>query len=84
MLAFVVLLGYGMPPKTQKIDEPAPNRPAAMAGLKAGDVLVEANGQTVDADHPISEVIQAGHRARRSASRCCATARRWTSSSRPT
>ena len=34
-----------------------------MAGLKAGDVLVEANGQKVDADHPISEVIQAGQGA---------------------
>ena len=58
-----MLLGYGMPPKTQKIDEPVANRPAAMAGLKAGDVLVEANGQTVNADHPISEVIQAGQGA---------------------
>ena len=27
VLAFVVLLGFGMPPKTQKIDEPAANRP---------------------------------------------------------
>ena len=57
---FFVLLAFGMPSKTQKIVEPVPNRPAAAAGLKAGDVLVEANGQTVDAEHPISEVIQAG------------------------
>ena len=63
VLAFVVLMGWGMSPKTQKIDEPAPGRPAATAGLKAGDVLVAANGQKVDADHPISEVIRAGQGA---------------------
>jgi regulator of sigma E protease len=63
VLVFVVLLGYGIAPKTQRIEEPAAKRPAAMAGLKAGDVLVEANGQMVDAEHPISEVIQAGHGA---------------------
>jgi regulator of sigma E protease len=63
VIAFVVLMGWGMSPKTQKIEEPAANRPAAMAGLKAGDVLVAANGQKVDADHPISEVIKSGHGA---------------------
>src|SRR6266496_1192936 len=63
VLVFFVLLGYGIAPTTQKIDEPAPNRPAAAAGLKAGDVLVAANGQMVDAEHPISEVIKAGHGA---------------------
>jgi regulator of sigma E protease len=63
MLMLVVLLGFGMPSKTQKIIEPVPGRPAAAAGLKAGDVLVEANGQAVNADKPISEVIQAAHGA---------------------
>jgi len=63
VLAFVVLMGWGMSPKTQKIEEPAAGRPAATAGLKAGDVLVAANGQKVDADHPISEVIRAGQGA---------------------
>src|SRR5262245_44098403 len=63
VIAFIVLLGWGMSPKTQKIEEPAAGRPAAVAGLKAGDVLVEANGQVVDADHPISDVIKAGQGA---------------------
>jgi regulator of sigma E protease len=63
VLMLVVLLGFGMPSKTQKIIEPVAGRPAAVAGLKTGDVLVEANGQAVNADHPISEVIQGAHGA---------------------
>ena len=63
VLMVAVLLGYGMPSKTQKIIEPVAGRPAATAGLRAGDILVEANGQMVNAEHPISEVIQAGHGA---------------------
>ena len=55
VLMLVVLLAYGMPSKTQKIVEPAAGRPAAAAGLAAGDILVTANGQIVDAEHPISE-----------------------------
>lgn len=63
LLMAIVLLGYGMPSKTQKIIEPVPGRPAATAGLKAGDVLVSANGQPVNADHPISDIIQASQGA---------------------
>jgi regulator of sigma E protease len=59
VLMLVVLLSFGMPSKTQKIIEPMPGKPAAAAGLLAGDVLVEANGQHVSADNPISEVIRA-------------------------
>jgi regulator of sigma E protease len=58
VMVFVVLMAYGTTPKTQQIDDAVANRPAAAAGLKAGDVLVEANGQKVDADHLISEVIK--------------------------
>jgi regulator of sigma E protease len=58
VLTLFVLLAFGMPSKTQKILEPVAGRPAAVAGLKAGDVLVDANGQAVDADHPITDVIQ--------------------------
>src|SRR5450432_4462755 len=63
VLMLVVLLTFGMPSKTQKIIEPVAGRPAAVAGLKANDQLVEANGQAVNADHPISEGIQAGQGA---------------------
>jgi regulator of sigma E protease len=59
VLTMFVLLAFGMPSKTQRIIDPKPGRPAAAAGMKAGDVLVSANGQAVDADHPISDVIQA-------------------------
>ena len=63
VMVFVVLMAYGTTPKTQQIDDAVTNRPAAAAGLKAGDVLVEANGQKVDADHLISEVIKASQGA---------------------
>ncbi len=63
VLMMLVLLVFGMPSKTQKIIEPVAGRPAAAAGLLAGDVLVEANGQTVNADHPIVDVIQASQGA---------------------
>jgi regulator of sigma E protease len=63
LLMAIVLLGYGMPSKTQKIVEPVPGRPAATAGIKAGDVLVSANGQPVNADRPISDIIQASQGA---------------------
>lgn len=63
VLMMFVLLVFGMPSKTQKILEPVAGRPAATAGLLAGDVLVDANGQTVDADHPITDIIQAAHGA---------------------
>ena len=74
---FVVLLGYGIAVEdAEDRSSRRPNRPAAVAGLKAGDVLVEANGQAVDAEHPISEVIQRGAGRAGHASRCCATASR--------
>lgn len=63
VLMLVVLLTFGMPSKTQKITEPVAGKPAAAAGLLAGDVLVEANGHAVSADAPIADVIRAGQGA---------------------
>ena len=63
VIMLFVLLAFGMPSKTQKIIEPLAGKPAAAAGLKANDVLVEANGQKVSAENPISEVIRAGQGA---------------------
>jgi regulator of sigma E protease len=60
---FIVLLTFGMPSKTQKIIEPVAGKPAAAAGLAAGDVLVAANGRAVSADAPIGEIIRAGQGA---------------------
>ncbi|HVU52328.1 MAG TPA: M50 family metallopeptidase [Polyangia bacterium] len=60
LLTLFVLMAYGMPSKTQKIIEPVKGKPAMVAGLKANDVLVSANGQPVSADAPISDVIRAG------------------------
>ena len=58
VLMLFVLLAFGMPSKTQKIIEPVKGKPAEIAGLKANDVLVAANGQAVSADAPISDVIR--------------------------
>src|SRR3954471_1267944 len=40
VLLLFVLLFYGAQASTQKIIEPKPGKPAAIAGMKAGDVLV--------------------------------------------
>lgn len=59
VLMLIVVLTFGAQSKIMKIVEPLPGKPAALAGLAAGDVLVEANGQAVSADAPIINVIRA-------------------------
>jgi regulator of sigma E protease len=63
ILMLGVLLAFGAPSKIQKVNEPRPGKPAALAGMMAGDVLVEANGKPVSYDAPISDVIRAGQGA---------------------
>jgi regulator of sigma E protease len=63
VLMLIVLMSFGMPSKTMKIVEPVAGKPAALAGLAAGDVLVEANGHAVSADAPIIDVIRASQGA---------------------
>jgi regulator of sigma E protease len=63
VLMLIVLLSFGLPSKIQKITEPVAGKPAALAGLTAGDVLVEANGRAVSFDAPIGDVIRAGQGA---------------------
>ena len=65
LIVFFTVVVFGMlsNTKTQKIIEPVPGKPAAVAGMAAGDVLVEANGRPVSADSPISDIIRAGQGA---------------------
>ena len=63
VLMLGVLLAYGLPSKTLRITEPVSGKPAALAGLLAGDVLAEANGHAVSADAPIGDVIRASQGA---------------------
>jgi regulator of sigma E protease len=62
-LMLALVLAFGVPSKTTKIIEPFPGKPAALAGLAAGDVLVEANGRAISADSPIIDVIRAAQGA---------------------
>jgi regulator of sigma E protease len=60
MLFTVLTFGTLTSTKTQRVLEPVPGKPAAAAGMQSGDILVEANGQPVSADAPISDIIRAG------------------------
>ncbi|HEY2902805.1 MAG TPA: M50 family metallopeptidase [Polyangia bacterium] len=63
MLGILLTFGTLANTKTQKVLEPVAGKPAALVGMAAGDVLVEANGRPISADAPVSDVINGGHGA---------------------
>lgn len=59
VLILFVFVFFGVPSKTLRVDEVIAGTPAAAAGLRANDVLIDAEGQKVSADAPINNVIRA-------------------------
>jgi regulator of sigma E protease len=57
VLAIGLFMAYGMPTEQMKVEGTTEGSPAAAAGLRAGDVLVEANGQAITRSAPINKVI---------------------------
>jgi regulator of sigma E protease len=57
VLAIGILVGFGKRIATHDVAEVTPNSPAQAAGLKAGDVLVEANGRPLSPALPIRTVV---------------------------
>jgi regulator of sigma E protease len=61
VMALVMFLSVGKQTVTNDIAEVMPNTPAQAAGLKPGDVLLEANGQKLSSELPITNVVQASN-----------------------
>ena len=59
MLAVFTILGVPMPSKTETVADVEGSSAAAAAGLKAGDVIDQANGHKISADHTIRDEIGA-------------------------
>jgi regulator of sigma E protease len=57
LLAIGILIGFGKRIPTNEVGKVMPNTPAQTAGLKAGDVLVEANGRPLSAALSIRTVV---------------------------
>ncbi len=58
VLGVIIFLGWGKPSDTHKIDAFLPGSAGEQSGLRAGDVLVSANGTPVSATSPISIVVR--------------------------
>src|SRR5207244_7815237 len=73
---------FGLPrPDGALVARVASDSPAAKAGLKAGDVITEVNGEAIVRSGQLSSRMAWHRRARRSGSRCGATSRHATSTS---
>jgi len=58
VMALVMFLSVGKAMVTNDVADVLPNTPAQAAGLKRGDLLLEANGKVLSADLPITNVVQ--------------------------
>jgi regulator of sigma E protease len=59
VMALVMFLSVGEATITNDVAEVLPDKPAAAAGLKRGDLLLEADGKVLSTDLPITKAIQA-------------------------
>jgi regulator of sigma E protease len=58
MLFVFSILGVPLPSKTERVVDVEASSAAAIAGLKAGDVIAESNGHSITADHTIRDEIK--------------------------
>jgi len=58
VMAVLIFTGFGKMTSTQVADQVIAGSAAAAAGLRAGDVLLEANGKAVSTSLPISQIIR--------------------------
>jgi regulator of sigma E protease len=58
LMALGMFIGYGKATPTNDVVEVVAKSPAEAAGLKAGDVLIQANGKTLSPDLLISSVVR--------------------------
>lgn len=58
---FIVIFMIGVPAVTTKIGEVVPGKPAAAAGVKAGDVIRSVNGEPVDRWEEFATIIAEGN-----------------------
>lgn len=58
VIAIGLFLAYGKPSDVMKVDQVVAGGAAEQAGIKANDVLVEANGKAISAKHPIHLVVR--------------------------
>lgn len=58
MMFVFTILGVPLPSKTERVVDVRADSAASAAGLQAGDVIAEANGEAITADHTIRDQIK--------------------------